>query len=43
MRGLTPSGGAAFIAFATGVLVNLVLGFVLSAVIFESYWSNLQR
>jgi uncharacterized membrane protein YadS len=43
LRGLAPSGGAAFIAFATGVLVNLVLGFLLSAVIFQSYWANLQR
>ncbi len=43
LRGLAPAGGAAFIAFATGVLVNLVLGYMLSAIVFQSYWSNLTR
>ena len=43
LKGLVPAGGSAFIAFATGVLVNLVLGFLLSAVIFQSYWANLTR
>jgi uncharacterized membrane protein YadS len=43
LRGFVPASGAAFIAFATGVLVNLVLGFLLSAVVFQSYWSNLTR
>ena len=43
LRGFAPSSGAAFIAFATGVLVNLVLGFLLSAVVFQSYWANLTR
>ncbi len=42
-RGFAPAGGTAFIAFATGVVVNVVLGFVMSAVVFSSYWSNLQR
>jgi uncharacterized membrane protein YadS len=43
LRGFAPSSGAAFIAFATGVLVNLILGFLLSAVVFQSYWANLTR
>jgi uncharacterized membrane protein YadS len=43
LRGFVPVGGSALIAFATGVLVNLVLGFILSAVVFQSYWSNLSR
>jgi uncharacterized membrane protein YadS len=43
LRGFAPSSGTAFIAFATGVLVNVVLGFVLSAVVFQSYWANLER
>ncbi len=43
LRGLVPAGGNAFIAFATGVVVNLVLGFVLSAIVFQSYWANLNR
>lgn len=42
-RGFVPASGTAFIAFATGVVVNLVLGFVLSAVVFASYWANLTR
>jgi uncharacterized membrane protein YadS len=33
--------GNAFLAFSVGVVVNVVLGFLLSAVIFESYWSSL--
>jgi uncharacterized membrane protein YadS len=43
LRGFAPSSGGAFIAFATGVVVNLVLGFLLSAVVFHSYWANLTR
>lgn len=42
-RGFIPASGTAFIAFATGVLVNVVLGFVLSALVFASYWANLER
>ena len=42
-RGFAPVSGTAFIAFATGVLVNVVLGFLLSAVVFQSYWANLER
>jgi len=42
-RGFAPVSGTAFIAFATGVLVNVVLGFVLSAVVFQSYWAHLER
>jgi len=41
--GFTPSSGNAFIAFATGVLVNVVLGFLLSAWVFQTYWTHLQR
>ena len=33
--------GNAFLAFSTGVVVNLVLGFVLSAVVFADYWMAL--
>lgn len=43
LRGFVPVGGNAFLAFATGVLVNLVLGFFFSAVVFPSYWSGLVR
>jgi uncharacterized membrane protein YadS len=43
LRSLVPVGGNAFIAFATGVVVNLVLGFILSAVVFPAYWNGLGR
>ena len=43
LRGLAPVGGDALIAFSAGVVVNLVLGFFLSAVVFESYWSAIGR
>jgi uncharacterized membrane protein YadS len=43
LRSLMPVGGNAFIAFATGVVVNLVLGFILSAVIFQDHWNGLNR
>lgn len=42
-RGFAHVGGTAIIAFATGVLVNVVLGFVLSALVFQSYWANLHQ
>ena len=35
------SSGNAFLAFSVGVAVNLVLGYLLSAVVFESYWTAL--
>ena len=43
LRGFLPASGSAFIAFATGVMVNVVLGYILSAIVFQSYWSNLPR
>ena len=43
LRGFLPASGSAFIAFATGVMVNVVLGYILSAIVFQSYWSNLTR
>ncbi len=42
-RELASAGSKPFMAFTTGVVVNVVLGFVLSAVVFASYWSNLSR
>ncbi len=42
-RGLANAGGKPFIAFTSGVVVNVVLGFVLSALVFASYWENLTR
>lgn len=43
IRRLAPVTGNAFVAFSVGVVVNLFLGFVLSAVVFESYWTSIAR
>jgi uncharacterized integral membrane protein (TIGR00698 family) len=42
-RELAHAGGKPFWAFTSGVVVNVVLGFVLSVVVFGSYWSTLTR
>ncbi|MBV9913630.1 MAG: putative sulfate exporter family transporter [Sinobacteraceae bacterium] len=41
LRELAGAGWKPFVAFTSGVVINVVLGFVLSAVIFYSYWSHL--
>jgi uncharacterized integral membrane protein (TIGR00698 family) len=41
--GLAAAGRKPFIAFTSGVVVNVVLGFILSALVFASYWENLTR
>jgi uncharacterized membrane protein YadS len=38
-----PAGGRPAIAFTAGVAVNLVLGFVLSVLVFGDYWASLSR
>jgi uncharacterized membrane protein YadS len=40
-RGLAAAGAKPFYAFTAGVVVNVLLGFVLSAWVFASYWANL--
>jgi uncharacterized membrane protein YadS len=42
-RELAHAGRKPFLAFSAGVLVNVVLGFVLSAYVFASHWTNLVR
>jgi uncharacterized membrane protein YadS len=42
IRKLAPVTGNAFVAFSVGVLVNLVLGFVLSSMVFGSYWNGIR-
>ncbi|MDR3437407.1 putative sulfate exporter family transporter [Telmatospirillum sp.] len=42
-RELAPAGGKPFLAFTAGVVVNVVLGFVLTTVVFASYWEGLTR
>ncbi len=42
-RELAKAGAKPFLAFSAGAAVNVVLGFVLSAVVFASHWANLVR
>jgi len=42
-RELAAAGAKPFWAFTTGVVVNVILGFVLSTMVFASYWTNLQH
>jgi uncharacterized membrane protein YadS len=43
LRNLAPVGGNAFIAVATGVMVNLIVGFILVMLIFGDYWDALSH
>jgi len=43
VRDLAHAGRKPFLAFTSGVAVNVVLGFVLSAVVFAAHWDNLAR
>jgi uncharacterized membrane protein YadS len=43
IRRLAPITGNAFVAFSVGVVVNLALGFFLSAIVFPSYWTSIAR
>jgi uncharacterized membrane protein YadS len=43
IRRLAPVTGNAFVAFSVGVVVNLIVGFILSAVVFQSYWTGITR
>jgi uncharacterized membrane protein YadS len=40
-RELTHAGSKPFMAFTGGVVVNVILGFILSAIVFGTYWTNL--
>jgi len=42
-REFAPAGGKPFLAFTTGVVVNVVLGFVLSVLVFGTYWAALAK
>ena len=42
-RELARTGAKPFLAFTSGVAVNVVLGFVLSALVFAAHWENLTR
>ena len=40
-RELAPAGGKPFWAFTAGVVVNVILGYILSAHVFGEHWANL--
>ena len=40
---LASAGMKPFMAFTSGVVVNVILGFILSTMVFVSYWSNLSQ
>jgi uncharacterized integral membrane protein (TIGR00698 family) len=42
-RDLASAGSKPFAAFSVGVVVNVVLGFVLSVLVFAPHWANLAR
>jgi uncharacterized membrane protein YadS len=42
-RELAAVGQRPFVAFSSGVVVNVVLGFLLSAVVFAEHWQSLAR
>jgi uncharacterized integral membrane protein (TIGR00698 family) len=39
-RELATAGIKPFLAFTTGVIINVILGYILSVVVFGHYWSN---
>jgi uncharacterized membrane protein YadS len=43
LRELAHAGRKPFLAFTSGVVVNVALGFILSAVVFATYWETLGR
>jgi uncharacterized integral membrane protein (TIGR00698 family) len=42
-RELASAGKKPFLAFSAGAIVNVIIGFVLSAVVFAAHWENLVR
>ncbi len=42
-RELASAGKKPFLAFSAGAIVNIVVGFVLSAIVFAAHWENLAR
>lgn len=42
-RELASAGARPFLAFSAGAVVNVIIGFVLSAIVFAAHWENLAR
>src|SRR6516165_4254 len=43
LREFAPTGGKPFVAFTAGVVLNVILVFVLSVLVFGHYWATLSR
>jgi uncharacterized membrane protein YadS len=43
LQNLAPAGGNAFLAVATGIVANLMVGFILAMFVFGWYWDALSR
>ena len=43
LREFAPTGSRPFVAFTAGVIVNVILGFILSVLIFGHYWATLSH
>ncbi|MGD0105881.1 MAG: putative sulfate exporter family transporter [Rhodopila sp.] len=43
LREFAPAGSKPFLAFTAGVIVNVVLGFILSVLVFGHYWASLAQ
>ena len=43
VRELVPAGGRPFWAFAAGVVVNVILGYILSVIVFGHHWAELKH
>ena len=41
LRDLVSAGSKPFVAFTSGVVVNVILGFILSTIVFASFWEKL--
>ena len=41
LREFVPTGSRPFVAFTAGVIINVILGFILSVLIFGHYWATL--
>jgi uncharacterized integral membrane protein (TIGR00698 family) len=42
-RELASAGKKPFLAFSAGAIINVIVGFILSAIVFATYWENLTR
>jgi len=41
LREFTAAGSKPFLAFTAGVVINVILGYILSVLVFGHYWSSI--